>query len=364
MKDKKQIPFMRYVLFILGLCIVATFVLDDLSDFIVGFLAGWNEIDTELSRKLYGGVSIAISAVVMISYFAISRKVGNPVKRLSEGMREVAKGNLSVRVPVKGSFEFLQMEKDFNYMAEQLERETEARRVQEQKNRQLYAGIAHDLKTPMTMVMGYAKLLEQENLSDKDRQRFISTIIEQTMHTNELLDSLLMFAKLGNESYELKREENDIAECLRACVASCYPTMEDVGVSVEMSLPDMPVMFAFDELAMKRVFTNLLSNVIKHNSKGTVCLVSMEEQVYENGDRLITISVADNGPKVSASLKDILFDDFAVGDASRNTKNGSGLGLSISKKIIDRHGGELFYVDEWNSGFKAFVIELSNTAEK
>ena len=350
---------MHYILFLFGLCTAAVFALDNIVDFIVGFLAGWNEISAEQSHRLYDGISlvlgiIIIAAVGLVFYFGIAHKIGAPVKRLSEGMREVAKGNLSVRVEQKGSFEFSAMEKDFNHMAEQLERETESKRIREEKTRQLYADIAHDLKTPMTMVMGYAKLLESENeLTAESRKRYLSTIIEQTEHTNELLDSLLMLTKLGSESYELKREQKDIAECLRICAANCYPSLEAADIPLEISVPDRTVMFNFDELAMRRVFTNLLSNAAKHNPEHTACHIKLEEDLS-----VIRIIIADNGPKIPDSLKGVLFDAFSVGDSSRNTKNGSGLGLSISKKIVERHAGKLFYLEEWGDGFKAFIIEF------
>lgn len=367
MRNKNRSPFLHYILFLFVLCIMAIFMLDNIADFIIGFFAGFKEMDSEHSRELYGGISLVLGIVIIcavgqIFFLGIARKVGEPIKNLSEGMQEVSRGNLAVRIPVKGSFEFAQMEEAFNYMTERLEEETKFRLLQEQKNQQLYAGIAHDLKTPMTMVMGYAKLLEyEEAISSEDRKRYLSTITEQTAHMNELLDSLLMFAKLGNQSYELKREQKDIAECLRTCAANCYPAMEEAGTLIELFVPNYTVIFDFDELAIKRVFTNLLVNVIRHNPKGTACTISLDEDTISSySGKTIRIVIADNGPKIPDELKDALFDSFIVGDSSRNTKNGSGLGLSISKKIVERHGGQLYYVDEWNDSFKAFVIELSN----
>ena len=107
----------------------------------------------------------------------------------------------------------------------------------------------------------------------------------------------------------------------------------------------------------ERVFTNLILNAAKHNPPQTKCLISVT-QTGNDDDRPIRIIIADDGPKVPSQLRDRLFDSFAVGDESRNTCNGHGLGLAISKMIVERHGGTISYHDMWENGMKAFEIVL------
>ena len=166
-----------------------------------------------------------------------------------------------------------------------------------------------------------------------------------------------MVAKLGSSSYVLNRTENDIAECLRSCAANCYPMIEEANMSLELAIPDASLPFSFDEMAMKRVFTNLILNAAKHNPPQTKCLISVT-QTGNDDDRPIRIIIADDGPKVPSQLRDRLFDSFAVSDESRNTRNGHGLGLAISKMIVERHGGTISYHDMWENGMKAFEIVL------
>lgn len=366
MKRKKSTKRLRsYVFWVICIFLLAGMMLNDLTSFFIGFFTGFFETDATYAEQHFGTLSKEIGVVVLvllggILYVQIRKRVVKPAEELAGQMQRVSQGDLKVRVPVNGGFEFGQMQVAFNYMVEELERVKQDREQQEQRNQQLYAGIAHDLKTPMTMIKGYAKLLEeQEGLSEADARRYLETIVEQTETANHLLDSLLAYTKLENQTYTLKVERKDIVEGLRVCVANFYPTLEANGMQVELQIPDEAVICEFDEPEMKRVFMNLLTNMVKHNPQGTegkICLEKVSEST-ESVPR-VRIVIADNGSKISEELQAHLFESFAVGDSSRNTKNGSGLGLAISKKIVERHGGKMYYVADWRKDYKAFVIEL------
>lgn len=350
-----------------GICILlfVSIVWDDIADFFLGFLAGFLDMEPAYARLHFGTLSREIGLVVLgllgvFFYVQIRKRVVKPAEELAESMQKVSQGDLKVRVPVNGGFEFGQMQAAFNFMVGELERAKQDREQQEQRNQQLYAGIAHDLKTPMTMIKGYAKLLgEQEDLSEEAVKRYLETIVEQTENANNLLDSLLAYTKLENQSYTLRLEKKNIAETLRVCVANFYPTMEKADMQVELQIPDETVVCEFDEPEMKRVLLNLLSNMVKHNPKGTKGKICMEK-ISKSMESLpcVRIVIADNGPQISEELQGHLFETFVVGDSSRNTKNGSGLGLAISKKIVERHCGRLYYVPNWKDHYKAFVIEV------
>lgn len=371
MKNKRKKRLHSYVVFLLLACIWLGTILDDVIDFFVGFFAGLNEISNmEEARSEFGVLSqrfgwiligTMLALIGVCCYRRLRKRVTAPIERLADNMSEVREGNLAVRSPIDGDFEIVGIQEAFNAMVAELENAKKVREMTEQRNQQLYAGIAHDLKTPMTMIIGYAKLLEQNPaLPEENKNRYIKTIIDQTEHTNVLLDSLLAYTKLENQSYQLKKEKHDIAECLRECVANYYPMLEEAQVQMELLVPDKEIPYVFDEVEMKRVFTNLLANMVKHNPVNTSCVIHLEEITEQENDKKgIRIIVADNGPKIPENLQVDIFDSFVVGDVSRNTKNGSGLGLSISKKIIERHGGSLCYVNDWKEGFKCFRIDLN-----
>lgn len=368
MKNKRRKRLHNYMVFLLAVCILLGLLLDHMIDILVGFFAGWNKINTmEDAGMMFGSLAQMIGRVligtilIFISvccYRILRRKVTKPIEQLADNMNKVREGNLAVRSPAGGDFEIVDIQEAFNAMVQQLESAKKDREISEQKNQQLYAGIAHDLKTPLTMVLGYAKLLEQDHMvSNEDKKRYIRTIIEQTEHTNALLDSLLAYTKLENQSYQLKKETGDIVECLRECAADYYPMLEEAEIQIELILPDHKVLCVFDRVEMKRVFSNLLSNVVKHNPQKTSCVILLEEAA-DKDNKKIQIIIADDGPKIPKDLQTAIFDSFVVGEVSRNTKNGSGLGLAVSKRIIERHNGSLYYVDDWRGGFKCFKIDL------
>lgn len=370
MKNKRKRKLHSYIMFLCAFCIVLGFLWDNVKDFFIGFFAGWNEMSDLQEARIqfenmgqilgWGVLGIGLFIICIYCYKRLRKRVTGPIERLAMNMNQVKEGDFAVRTAVDGDFEIVDIQDAFNSMVGELESARQLRERTEQKNQQLYAGIAHDLKTPMTMVLGYAKLLEQNNnVSDEARNRYIKTIIEQTEHTNALLDSLLAYTRLENQSYQLKKEKRDIVECLRECVANYYPMLEEAEIQMELDLPDKEVICDFDIVEMKRVFANLLTNMVKHNPAKTSCIIRLEETSNEEtGKKKICIMVADNGSKIPSGLHSTIFDSFVVGDDSRNTKNGSGLGLSISKKIIERHGGKLSYIDDWQNDYKCFMVEL------
>ena len=318
MKIKSGKQLRKYVAVFLGTCICALALSDNLINFFLGFFSGFHGVDYEYAKLNYGEISQLAGWTTIVVLVMV-----------------------------------------FIYMLGALEKAKQNRELQEERNLQLYAGIAHDLKTPMTMIMGYAKLLEGgKGVTSEDRVLYAKTILEQTQHANNLLDSLLAYTKLQNRTYELKLQKGDLAECLRSCVATCYPALEEAGMEPELLIPEISVEACFDEMEMKRVFTNLLMNMVKHNPLGTAGIIQMEI-----GDGSIRIIFADNGSRIDSGLQKNLFEPFAVGDSSRNTRNGNGLGLSISKKVMERHNGEIYYVDRWKEGYKAFIIELKITGK-
>lgn len=355
MKHKIRMPFQIYIIVWFYICLL---VYQFGMGFVDGMIYGKN-YETSLSvQQVMLVIEVSRLFVIVFAgtlfYSRIKKKVIKPITELNESMLEVSNGNLKVRMSGKAKFQLRQMEESFNYMVEELDKAAEEKVRQEQKNQQLYASIAHDFKTPMTMIMGYSKALQQKvALTEEKETEYLQTIVEQTSHANNLLEELLAYTRLENQTYQLKMEQGDLAECLRTCVVGYYRELELHQMSLELEIPDEKVIYSFDQLEMRRVFLNLISNMIKHNLKKTSCSI----RLLQNEQR-IQLVFADNGTKINKDLEDNLFEPFSVSDASRNTKNGSGLGLSISKKIVERHNGRIYYESNFGNGFKAFVIEF------
>ena len=239
--------------------------------------------------------------------------------------------------------------------------EEQERRQQEEYNRRrnlLLSDVAHDLKTPMTTVAGYAKaLLEEEGAP---RREYLEAIYGKSMQMGGLLNLLFEYVKLDSEGYQLDKTEEDLWELLRECIAALYLDFEEKEMELFLEIPEEEARMPVDKLQFQRVATNLLNNAIRHNPKGTKVSVKAE---WEDG--AASICIRDNGAPIPEKTAAYIFDPFVSGDESRKSKGGSGLGLSIAHKIIAMHGGSLSLSQEpvgpWT---KSFILCLNLPVDK
>lgn len=223
------------------------------------------------------------------------------------------------------------------------------------RNRNLMlSDIAHDLRTPMTTVAGYAKAIQDGMVTDPQKMdEYLSVIQAKSMRMNELINLLFEYVKLDSEGFHLDKKPLNLIELLRENAAMLYSDMEENGMELVIDLPEMEWKVEADRLQMSRVVTNLLTNAMRHNDAGTMILVRADCE-----DDKARIVIADNGKEIPPSVAGHLFEPFAMGDESRNSKGGSGLGLSIAAKIVAMHGWKLS-LGNYPGYTKAFFIDIS-----
>lgn len=223
------------------------------------------------------------------------------------------------------------------------------------RNRNLMlSDIAHDLRTPMTTVAGYAKAIQDGMVTDPQKMdEYLSVIQAKSMRMNELINLLFEYVKLDSEGFHLDKKPLNLIELLRENAAMLYSDMEENGMELVIDLPELEWKVDADRLQMSRVVTNLLTNAMRHNDAGTTILVRADCE-----DDKAHIVIADNGKEIPPSVAGHLFEPFAMGDESRNSKGGSGLGLSIAAKIVAMHGWKLS-LGNYPGYTKAFFIDIS-----
>ncbi len=239
-------------------------------------------------------------------------------------------------------------------MAE-ISREQEAERLEYYRRRNLMlSDIAHDLRTPITTISGYAQALRDNVVQDdKKRQEYLQAIENKSRRMSDLINLLFEYVKLDSEGFSLDREEVDLSELLRENAALIYQDMEEAGMDFEVDIPEEKYMINADKMQMSRVITNLMVNAIRHNKPETKILLSMTERMG-----IVTVRVADTGSPIPEDIRETLFEPFSKGDKSRSDGKGSGLGLSIAKKVIDMHGYDLSLEDGPAGYTKSFTIKL------
>lgn len=237
---------------------------------------------------------------------------------------------------------------------ELMEEEKAQRIAYERERNLLLSDIAHDIKTPITTLCSYSKALSDGLVKGDKRQEYLDTIYHKSMRMNELITLLFEYVKMDSSGFELHREDCDLGEILRECIAALYADFEERGIALQVEIPETPVSYSADKLQMTRAVTNLLTNAVRYGNEGGKTLVQLEE--YK-------ITVADDGEQIDDELAGHIFEPFTRGDKARGTKGGSGLGLSIASRIVQMHGGELKlnrdYGHEYTKAFQ-IILEADN----
>ena len=224
-----------------------------------------------------------------------------------------------------------------------IEEEDLAKQKEYEKSRNLMlSDIAHDLRTPITTVSGYAKALEDGMVAEDKKSEYLSAIQRKSARLTDLINLLFDYVRLDSEGFTLTKERFDICELCRETAAFMYQDIEDAGMEFDVDIPEKIVKVNGDKLQVSRVITNLLTNAIRHNKTGT----SIGLFLVIEDDETIRIMVADNGDKIDEEYAKTIFEPFVVGDESRSTKGGIGLGLSIVKKVLDMHEWKIRLVQQ------------------
>lgn len=224
----------------------------------------------------------------------------------------------------------------------EVQKEREQAKLEFDRKRNLMlSDIAHDLRTPMTTVAGYAKALSDGMVKDPgQRQEYLEAIQNKSVRMNDLINLLFEYVKLDSEGFALDKEPLDLCELLRENAALIYSDVETAGMELDVQIPESRIEVTGDKIQLSRVVTNLLTNAIRHNPPGTRIGILVQKEV----DR-IDVMIADSGELIGDDLVNKMFEPFAKADASRKG-GGSGLGLSIARKVVQMHGWKLFVVQQ------------------
>ena len=234
----------------------------------------------------------------------------------------------------------------------QEQRERELAQIEQQRN-QFITDVAHDLRTPVMAISGMAHALSDGLVRDEAmRDEYLQSICDKSDKMGDLVSSVFDYTKLGGGNFTLQRESIDLPQLLLNEAAVAYTDIEDAGMHFSVHVPEDRCIIDADKLQFSRLVANLIANAIKHNGPGTEIALILVRQAG-----VAYVIVADTGVPIMQSPDD-LFQPFMQGDASRSSSaGGSGLGLSICKRIADMHGFSLSIAQPYGRFTKAFVLQ-------
>jgi signal transduction histidine kinase len=313
----------------------------------------------DAARAVRVGVGALVVTASLLLLFGIflTRGVVRPVRMVAAGATRVAAGDLSTRLPEQGAAELHELTEAFNAMARSLEqgkRELETQNEQlrhsERLKSELVSIVSHELRTPLASILGYSSLLLRRNFGQEDTQRYIETINTQGRRLASLVEEFLDVERVEAGRIELREEPVDLRPLLQeeAQLISAEAPRHHVEVAVEAG--SMVVRGDADRLA--QVYANLLANAVKYSPDGG--LIEVSGAIV--GD-VVRVQVKDEGVGIATEHQSRIFTKFFRGEAREGGFAGTGLGLAVSREIIEAHGGRIGFRSAPDTG-SAFWFEL------
>ncbi len=299
-----------------------------------------------VSRFLLWGALIAIAVAFLFTYF-LSRTILAPVKALTTAARQLGQGDLSQRVALKDKGEIGELALAFNSMASDLEKAEKLRR-------NMIADAAHELRTPLSNIKGYLEAI-YDGLKKPDKES-IRSLNEEASMLSRLVDDLQELSLAEAGELRLIMEPADITALIKQTEIAKRTQSEEKGLSITTDLSDNLPLINIDSQRIGQVLNNLANNAIAHTSSGGSIKISAKKK----DDRII-ISVTDTGEGISPEDLPYIFERFYRTDRSRTrSTGGSGLGLTIAKRLIEAHNGSIDVQSEPGKG-SCFTFTLPIT---
>ncbi|MDD3745897.1 MAG: HAMP domain-containing sensor histidine kinase [Anaerostipes sp.] len=304
-----------------------------------------------ISQIFFFIVGILVLTSFLLSWYMYSEFI-RPLKKLKEGADRIKDGNLDDDVQIDSKDEIGELCQSFNAMRAELKESIEARIVYEKQNRDLISNISHDLKTPITAIKGYVEgIMDGVADTPEKMDRYIKTIYNKANDMDVLINELSLYSKIDSNIIPYNFRKIDINAYFKDCVDEIGADLEQKGMLFSYTnYCSANVMVMADPEQLKRVMNNIINNACKYSNKakGRVGIVVKELE------RKIQVEIKDNGIGISKEDLPNIFRRTYRADMSRNSAGGSGLGLSICKKIIEEHDGEIWAESKVRAGTTIF----------
>ena len=285
----------------------------------------------------------------------IYKSIVTPIHHLQVATKKITDGNLDFEMPAGGEDEIGELCTDFEEMRRRLKETAEEKLEAEKQNKELISNISHDLKTPITAVKGYVEgLMDGVADTPEKQEKYIRTIYNKANDMERLINELTFYSKIDTNRIPYHFDRINVNDYFADCVEELSIELEEQNIELAyFNYVDENVQVIADAEQIKRVINNIVSNSIKYidKPKGYINI-----RVKDVGD-FIQVEIEDNGKGIATKDLPLIFNRFYRTDASRNSsKGGSGIGLSIVKKIIEDHGGKVWATSKENTGTVMYFV--------
>ena len=305
-----------------------------------------------MAKDLFISAFIILISVALVVGLWVYRSIAVPLVKLKKATQNIKEGNLDFVLDVEGNDEFSELCQDFEEMRRRLKESTEEKNLIEKENKELISNISHDLKTPITAVKGYIEgIMDGVADTPEKMDRYVRTIYNKTNEMDHLINELTFYSKIDTNRIPYTFSKLNVEDYFADCAEEVGLELETQGIElVYANYVEKDVMVIADGEQIRRVIHNIISNAIKYMDKPKGII---QIRIKDVGD-FIQIEIEDNGKGIGPKDLPYIFDRT---DVSRNSsKGGSGIGLSIVKKILEDHGGKVWATSRLGIGTIMYFV--------
>lgn len=312
-------------------------------------LVSVQSLANSIDRFLLWGGFLAVG-LAMVFTFVLSRRISAPIRALTSAAKRLGQGDFSQRVTIRSKDEVGELARTFNSMAGDLMRA-------EQLRRNLVADAAHELRTPLSNVRGYLEAI-RDGVMQADASTLLS-VYEEVILLSQLIEELQELSLADAGELKLFRQPEDISELIQKAASGVQPAIKAKGLSLTVNLGDRLPLCHIDSHRIGQVLRNLLDNAVAHTPEGGAITITAGEQ-----GNWVEVAVADTGEGIPPADLPNVFERFYRVDKSRaRATGGSGLGLTIARRLVEAHGGRIEAESEPGKGSRfAFTVPKADGA--
>ncbi len=310
-------------------------------------------VSSLISRRVLRNMIIAFILVLVFTSLVLTqwlqKGIFTPINQLDIAMQNIAEGNLEYMLTTEEKGEIGELYRNYEDMRLRLKESTDEKFEHEQKNKELISNISHDLKTPITAIKGYVEgIMDGVADTPEKMNKYIKTIYDKANDMDRLINELTTYSGIDNNRIPYTFRRINVAEYFRDCVEEVGLDLESKNIRLNYDdLVEASTQIIADPEQMKRVINNIIGNSVKYMDKEQGVI---DIRILDEVDS-IRVEIEDNGMGIAAKDLPNIFERFYRTDASRNSsKGGSGIGLSIVKKIIEDHGGYIWATSKEKEG--------------
>ncbi len=292
-------------------------------------------------------------ATFSAAFLVLQKKSMDYIIKLSTAIRNISEGDLNTTVEVVGDDEFSAMAANLNKMVGDIRTLMDKERESERTKNELITNIAHDLRTPLTSIIGYLELLSvSTNITPEMEKKYINITYTKAKRLEKLIEDLFGFTKLNYGKVSMKVTKVDIVKLLSQLLEEFYPNFMDKNLAYELQSNVPAKMINADGNLLARLFDNLINNAIKYGAEGKRIVVKIHA-----AETMVTVSVTNYGYVIPKEELPLLFEKFYRVEQSRSSNTGgTGLGLAIARNIVEMHGGTIGVASDLNG--TVFTVRL------